>query len=116
MTDSGPGRLALGTLLALQHLVLRLSYMFHAGPRQRAPDGYVVGMEEIAGLLKAVADSLPGAVTVNLARNPFYAHRYDVEFDIGGRARLLRRLRRLVVAPWVLGRLAARHKTFLYIG
>jgi hypothetical protein len=117
VTERDSVRLPLALLVALQHLLLRLSFAVHSRLVRGAPErGPVIGMEEIAGMLTAVAAALPGAVTVNLARNPLYAHRYDVEFDIGGRGALLRRLRRLVLAPWILGRLASRRQTFVYIG
>ncbi|WP_460964185.1 glycosyltransferase [Pedococcus soli] len=73
-------------------------------------------MEEIAGLLSAMSASLDDVSTVNLASNPLYNHRYDVEFDIRGTWSLYRRVRRLVVAPWVMGRLAAQRRTFIYVG
>jgi len=97
--------------------VLRFSYQVHSrAHRTREVDGHVVGMAEVAGLLKSVGASLPDAVTVNLARHPFYDHQYDIQFNIGGRWRIVRKLRRLVAGPWVLGRLASRHQTFIYIG
>lgn len=104
-------------VLGLQLVILRSSHLtHHLLARGVTPRGYVVGMEEIAGLLTAISESLDDTTTVNLASNPMYARRYDVEFDIRGRASLLKRLRRLVVAPWVLGRLAVRHRTFIYLG
>lgn len=98
----------------VQRTVLRVSYQLHRrAHRARKVDGHVVGMAEVAGLLKSVGASLPDAVTVNLAHHPFYDHQYDIQFNIGGR---WRRLRHLVAGPWVLGRLASRHQTFIYIG
>lgn len=100
-----------------QMVILRVSYAWHQmTARGRRPSGYVVGMEEIAGLLTAISASLDDATTVNLAYNPLYARRYDVEFDLRGRWSLYRRVRRLMVGPWVLGRLAARRRTFIYLG
>ena len=64
----------------------------------------------------AIGASLDDAVTVNLTCNPLYEHRYDVEFDLGGRWSFGKRVRRLVVGPWVMGRLAARRRTFIYVG
>jgi hypothetical protein len=117
VTDRVLVRPILALLVALQHLVLRVSFGVHSVLKRDVPlQGYVVGMEEVAGMLTAVASALPGATTVNLARHPFYEYHYDVEFDIGGQRAFLRRVRRLVMAPWVLGRLASRHRTFVYIG
>jgi hypothetical protein len=107
----------LNGVLEAQIVVLHLSHVLHRLlERGRRPHGYVVGMEEIAGLLSAIGESLDGAVTVNLTTNPLYDHRYDVEFDLGGQWSLFKRIRRLVIAPWVMGRLVARHKTFIYLG
>ena len=117
MTDRGLARLGLGLLLAAQFVLLRVSFAVHTFIGRKAPAaGSVVGMEEIAGMLTAVAAALPDSVTVNLARHPFYSRHYDIEFNIGGRRSALRRVRRLIAAPWVLGRLASRHQTFIYIG
>ncbi|KQW47801.1 hypothetical protein ASC77_15355 [Nocardioides sp. Root1257] len=107
----------LAGVAAAQRAVLRVSYQVHRrAHRAREVDGHVVGMAEVAGLLKSVGASLPGAVTVNLARHPFYDHQYDIQLDVAGRWSVGRKLRRLVAGPWVLGRLAARHQTFIYIG
>ena len=96
----------LNGVLEAQIVVLHLSHVLHRLlERGRRPHGYVVGMEEIAGLLSAIGESLDGAVTVNLTTNPLYDHRYDVEFDLGGQWSLFKRIRRLVIAPWVMGRL-----------
>ena len=117
MVDKPWFRTLLSWMLDVQMVILRVSYGCHrlTGGRSR-PRGYVVGMEEIAGLLTAISSALDDVVTVNLASNPLYDHRYDVEFDIRGRHALAKRLRRLVVGPWVLGRLAARRRTFIYLG
>lgn len=104
-------------MLAVQLLVARTSYGWHRlAAHGLRPQGYVVGMEEIAGLLTAMSSSLDDVVTVSLASSPLYNQRYDVEFDVRGRHALYKRIRRMVVAPWVLGRLAARRQTFIYLG
>ena len=105
-------------LAVLQRGVLWLSYSLHRLTHRGAPSGYVVGMQEIAGLLGAIGDSLEGSLTVNLERNPFYDRSYGIEFPVGnGRLRRsVHRLRRLVVGPWLLGRLAVRYRTFVYVG
>lgn len=104
-------------MLGAQMLVLKTSFAVHRVRSGRRPTtGYVVGMEEIAGLLTAFGSALDDSVTVNLTANPLYRRKYDVSFDLGGRWSLAKRVRRLVVAPWVLGRLAARRTTFIYIG
>lgn len=114
MTEHPSPRALLVCVAAVQRTVLRFSYQLHSRTRgARKVDGHVVGMAEVAGLLKSVGASLPDAVTVNLARHPFYDHHYDIEFKVGGR---LQRLHRLIAGPWVLGRLASRHQTFIYIG
>ena len=85
----------LAGILGVQMLVLRISYGFHRlTARHDQPHGYVVGMEEIAGLLTAMSRSLDDVVTVSLTSNPLYDHRYDVEFDLRGRWPLYKRVRR----------------------
>lgn len=107
----------LTAVLDVQILILRTSFtLHHVNARRQRPSGYVVGMEEIAGLLTAMAASLDDVTTVNLTSNPLYDNRYDVEFDLGGRWSFVKRLRRLVLGPWVMGRLAAQRRTFVYLG
>jgi hypothetical protein len=107
----------LDRMLAMQLLISRTSYLVNRlAAHGRRARGYVVGMEEIAGLLTAIGSSVDDVVTVSLASSPLYDRRYEVEFDIRGRWSLYRRVRRLVVAPWVLGRLAASRQTFIYLG
>ncbi len=117
MTDKAWFQSLLGRLLDGQMTILHISFAVHGlRARGRRSRGFVVGMEEIAGLLTAVSSSLDDVVTVNLAFNPLYDLRYDVEFDIRGRWSLFRRVRRLIVGPWILGRLAAQRRTFIYLG
>jgi hypothetical protein len=107
----------LARVLDLEMLILRVSHAIHrVQMRGRVAQGYVVGMEEIAGLLTAISDALDDVVTVSLASNPLYDRRYDIQFDVRGRWSLYKRVRRLVVGPWVMGRLAARRRTFIYVG
>ncbi|MGO4343144.1 glycosyltransferase [Pedococcus sp. 2YAF34] len=117
MVDKPWFQTILRLILGAQLLVVRLSHAFHRLARRgRGPHGYVVGMEEIAGLLTAIGASLDDVTTVNLATNPLYDQDYDVEFDLRGRRSRYRRMRRLLVGPWVMGRLVARRRTFIYLG
>lgn len=104
-------------VVAVQGVVLRVSFAWHRlAARGRRPQGYVVGMEEVAGLLGSVSDALDDTVTVNLLSNPLYDRRYDIELHLNGPGALLNRIRRLIAGPWILGRLAARRRTFIYLG
>lgn len=117
MVDQRWIRALLSLVLGVQMVVLRVSFaVHHLAARGRPARGYVVGMEEIAGLLAAIGSSLDDVTTVNLTKNPYYDQPFDVEFDLGGRWSFGKRLRRLVVGPWVMGRLMARHRTFIYLG
>lgn len=109
-------RTFLTRILDAQVLLLRVSFALHRLRARRRPSGYVVGMEEVAGLLTAVADALDDAVTVNLLSNPLYDRRYDIEFNLNGPRSLANRIRRVVTGPWILGRLAAQRRTFIYLG
>lgn len=96
-----------------QRILLTLSYLRYRGVGKTI--SWVVGPEEIATMVKNIADALPGSHTAVLSANRFYDFRYDstVSGDGGGAFSVIRRL---VAAPWLLGKLARQAEGFIYVG
>lgn len=75
---------------------------------------WVVGAEEIAGMVAHVGAAIPESVTVVRAEHRFYADRYDVVLQRPGTRREV--WRRLYLGPLVLGWWSARARGVIYIG
>ena len=93
----------------LQRVLLRLSYAYHRALRPRPRPEVVVGTEEIAAVLHNVGEAMSPSWTVCLRRPPYYTFVYDVDYSAS-------KLKAAVMGPLELGRLAARHTTFVYVG
>jgi glycosyltransferase involved in cell wall biosynthesis len=79
--------------------------------RGRTRITWVVGVEEIASMVRQLAAVIPGSYSVSLYPHPFYAGGYDLE-----RTTRSGPLARLVWRPLLLGWLASRADGFLYVG
>jgi hypothetical protein len=100
----------------VQVLVLQLSFALHRLRRRgRTVDAdWVVGPYEIAGIVYQLANAVPSARSVILARHPFYA------FDYGWSPSARRYpgaavLRSWLLGPWKLGELATSVRGFVYV-
>lgn len=98
------------TIYAVQRLLLRLGYLVGRIDRPRIAGRILVGPEENAGVLRAIAVALPNSVSVKTNRNPYYSVTYD--YDLSTHGFLLRAL----LAPFLLGRLAPGLRAALYVG
>jgi hypothetical protein len=70
----------------------------------------VVGVHEIASMLHNISEALPNSVSINLVGgSPYYDFSYSYDFS-------KMQYFRLLWSPVLLGYLATRYNTFLYIG
>ncbi len=97
-----------------QKATLRVSYAWHRRDHAAATISWVVGPQEVATIVRQLADQIPGSHAVNLVRHPFYSFRYDTELDLGVGG-MRGRMRRLYAGPWILGRLARSARGFIYV-
>jgi hypothetical protein len=72
---------------------------------------WVVGTDEVAGVLRGVAEALPNSYSVNLSIPSLRNSKYDYAMRAGN----AHEVRRLVVGPLMLGYLANRCDQFCYI-
>jgi glycosyltransferase involved in cell wall biosynthesis len=96
---------------AATRLLMAIGFRFSRALRGRARISWVVGVEEIASMVRQLAAVIPGSYSVSLYPHPFYAGGYDLERR--GRAGLFDRL---LWRPLLLGWLAGRADGFLYVG
>lgn len=96
----------------IQRVLAWLSLRWPRTPASSRVISWVVGPVEVASMVANFARAIPDSFSVTLAPHRFYSFSYD--FQIGaGRGDWLRRL---FVAPWVFGRLAATSQGFVYVG
>lgn len=96
----------------LQRIIVGVSRTWHRVRRSRHRVSWVVGVVETASMVANVARAIPNSLSVALAPHPFYDFAYDIQID-GGRGSWLRRV---VLGPWVFGRLVNVADGFLYVG
>jgi hypothetical protein len=92
--------------MATTYHVVRLLRRSRNGGRT----GVLVGLEDNAGILRRLAQAVPGSISVKSNPTSFYAHTYDVDLS------RLPLLLRLVLAPVTLGRLMTQVHTAIYVG
>ncbi|WP_345882552.1 hypothetical protein [Shewanella algae] len=79
----------------------------------RPQKGYIVVGAETSSILKNISQALPGAISVNLAPNPFYDFNYDYElYPRKGVFKFIRLIKR----AYYLGLFSAKYKKFIYLG
>ena len=97
---------------AYQHYIARRAYRQERKRLRPAtkPVTWVVGPDEIAGVLTAIADEIPGSYRASYSKHPFYELTYDYSGASG------RGVSRLRMEAEHFGALAARSQGFIYIG
>jgi hypothetical protein len=108
------GSIAQRVYVGIQRLILRMSYRAHA-IRRPSRELWVVGVIEVAGMTKRIADCLPTGRTVLMSPHPFYSERGDYSPPQMS-FKPLNTVVRLVWGPWMLGRLLHSSKGFVYLG
>lgn len=105
-------------LLALQLLLLRLSYSFfrRSSYRLSVAKGWVIGVEEIASMLYGIAHGMRDACSVSLKNHQFYSFPYDYTLPSWSLCRPFRQVFLLFYSPILLGLLSTRSVGFLYLG
>ena len=101
----------------LQRALLVLAYGLGRFARlgRRRSISWIVGPTEVAAMVHHIAVALPGSHSVTFENHPFYRYRYDSQWGI--RAGTLRaRVVMVIVAPVLLGFLAARARGIIYVG
>ena len=109
-------RLAERLLFPIQKAILHISYCVNVTAlrfKKMRDIDWVVGVEEIAALNKYISTSIKNSYSVNLNKNRFYSFQYS--FEVKGNNDFIRRVKRLVYAPILLGRLVVVSKGFIYI-
>jgi hypothetical protein len=99
-----------------QRFLLACSYGYHRMLRgRRAKDiSWVVGVDEIASMVHHIADAVPDSYAVSFRRNRYYEFPYD--FCLNVRNERLFTVKRIILGPLLLGRLAASSAGFVYLG
>jgi len=104
-------------IFSFQKVILFLSYSYHKSIqlilKEREKVSWVVGVDEMAAMIKYISISLPGAFSVNLTKNPYYNFEYD--FSLSSHNKLFSKIYRLFVGPILLGRLVTQADGFFYI-
>ena len=98
-------------LAVLQRAIVMLSGVWHRVRGARQEISWVVGPTETASMVANIAKAIPQAFSVNLVPHRFYGFTYDYVLE----SRRGDWLRRVVVLPWLFGRLASVAKGFVYI-
>lgn len=101
----------------LQKMLLLASYeVFRLINRRKAnPISWVIGTDEIAGMVFHIAQVVPQAHSVVLSTHEFYKYRYGTQSRTA-RSPRLDLLRRVVVGPVILARLLTLADGFLFVG
>lgn len=94
--------------LAFLHFSFWFSALFS---HREERSGYVTGVEEVASVLYNLSASLPDSVSVCLFKNKYYNFEYGYSLGV-----FSCHLSRFVFGPVLLGFLAARRQTFIYVG
>ncbi|RZQ56292.1 hypothetical protein CWI82_02995 [Pseudidiomarina tainanensis] len=74
---------------------------------------WVIAGAETASMLYNLASALPNSISVNFEKNKYYKFEYDYDFSTSNRFKIFNLL---LVRPWLLGKLAADHNNFIYLG
>lgn len=101
----------------LQRILLHGAYwVCRLWPGRRAQEhSWVVGVEELAALVKYVSQAIPGSFSVSLSCNRMYDFTYGFSL-LRTRWSTFDLIRKLVIGPILLGYLATRSRGFFYIG
>lgn len=105
----------MGITHAAQRVILALGARSARVGRRRPPISWVIGPDEIASMVMRLSEAVPDSFSVSLTRHVFYDFDYDFSFR-PGRFPAFEMIKRLVIAPFLLGRLAMRAKGFIYVG
>lgn len=97
----------------LQRALLTVSYAVTGRRRSdERPISWVVGTVEIASMVASIAAAIPDSYSVCLERHRFFDDHYDFTISPGR----FEWIRRVVLAPIELGRLARRASGVIYVG
>lgn len=92
---------------------LHLSFALHRSTSR--PITWVVGPTETAGIVRDITAVVEGSYSALLARHAMYGDRYDWLPPVRSSG-WRRRLAGIFEGPWLLGKLAARSRGFIYVG
>ncbi len=79
----------------------------------RLKKGCVIGVTEIAGVLYKYSKIIPSSFSVCLDPHSFYGYKYDLHLNNYGF--ILNSLIKIFIGPIILGYLASRFRTFIYL-
>ena len=103
--------LLLKVIGVFQALVLRASFfLYQFVPADEIQ--WVVGTDEVAGVLESVSDSLPNSKSINLSVPDLRQSKYAITISGIGKVHMLKRT---LLGPIILGRLANQSNQFFYI-
>ena len=102
-----------------QRLLLKFSYLMFSGLSRLSRSSIskaslVVGVYEVASMVKNISDSIPGSVSVNLG-NPG-KEEFEYSHELPGFSKIFSLPARFVYGPILLGKLMAENHNFLYVG
>lgn len=98
----------------VQRILLRASYWWHRSDERSIT--WVVGPDEIASMVKNISAALPQSHSVSLSPYRFAGTKYDSDATQSDGKRMIFAGHRLIVGPWLLGKLARRAEGFVYVG
>ena len=102
-----------------QRLLLRFSYFLFSGLSKLSRSSIsnaslVVGVYEVASMVKNISDSIPGSVSVNLG-NPG-KEEFEYSHELPRLSKFFSPPARFVYGPILLGKLMVENHNFLYVG
>lgn len=105
----------------LSSIQMYLLYFFHVyfilekHLIKRKKTKWIVGTEEIAGLIHYISQSISNAASVSLTHNKFYNYEYDYTINIDNKTKPYV-LARIIYAPFLLAKLTHQSEGFFFIG
>lgn len=108
------GRARRAILSALQRTIVRIGYRWPDARSEPSYISWVVGPNEVAGMVAQVAAEVPGSYSALIVRHPFYSETYDYQPPLeepGLRARW----RLFATHAWLFARLARKAGGFIYL-
>lgn len=107
------GAAKLRLVAALQRAAATTAYSKYSKSKATRQISWVIGPDEVASMVRSIADAIPGSFSVSLTKHPFYA---DYSFDYEGETRAMPWAFKMISEGWRFGQLVAAANGFFYLG